>query len=366
MKDPIRITYRLSCAPEEAEARAEAILLEQTVELPRAAVRHRFVERNILGKIESVNPLVDGLSEVVMNQPLAATGYNSAQLLNVLFGNVSLQPDVMLYDVELPDAAAQFLPGPALGTKGVRQLVGAEERPMTMTALKPMGLKPSELADLATSFVESGIDIIKDDHGLADHDFCPYMDRVAYVQEAVVKANERTGMKAVYAPNVIGSLMEMLQQISFAAEVGVKVIMFEPMLTGLPMMAEIASAGPRMAILGHPAFGGATRMAPELMNGKLFRWYGADAAIFPNYGGRFSYTEEECHRLAQAVREPQTGFKTCLPIPAGGIAFDRVDEVLDFYGRDVILLMGGSLYIAGEDMPARAAQFTERVRAKFD
>lgn len=365
MTDPIRITYRLSCSRDEAEARAEAVLLEQTVELPRAALRHRFVEREILGQVESIESLDANRQEVVLLQPLAAAGNNSAQLLNVLFGNCSLQPDVLLHDVELPAAAARFLPGPALGAAGVRELVNAPERPMTMTALKPMGLKPSELAHLATSFVEAGIDIIKDDHGLADHEFCPFQDRVAFCQEAVLNANERTGHHAIYVPNVIGSLMEMLQQISFAAEVGAQAIMFEPMLTGLPMMAEIAASGPRMAILAHPAFGGATRMSPELMNGKLFRWYGADAAIFPNFGGRFSYTEEECRRLAHGVRDPLHGYKPALPVPAGGIAFDRVDEVLDFYGRDVILLMGGSLYQAGRDLPERAAEFAKRVREKF-
>jgi len=366
MTDPIRITYHVSCSRDEAEARAEAILLEQTVELPRAAVRSNVARREVIGEVESITHIDGyGVEEIVINQPLAAAGANTAQLLNVIFGNCSLQPDVMLYDVKLPDAAARFLPGPALGKEGLRQLLHAEDRAMTMTALKPMGHTPGELAELAATFALVGIDVVKDDHGLATQDFCPFEERVALCQEAVSEANERTGGHTLYVPNINGSLMEMLSQIAFAAEMGVQAIMLEPMLTGLPMMAEIATAGPKLAILAHPAFGGATRMAPELMNGKFFRWYGADAAIFPNYGGRFSYTQEQCERLARSVREPAYGYNPALPVPAGGIAFDRVDEVLEFYGRDVILLMGGSLYEAGEGLADRAGEFATRTREKF-
>jgi hypothetical protein len=37
-----------------------------------------------------------------------------------------------------------------------------------MTALKPMGSTTAELAKMAYDFAKGGIDIIKDDHGLAD------------------------------------------------------------------------------------------------------------------------------------------------------------------------------------------------------
>ncbi|MEM1058752.1 MAG: RuBisCO large subunit C-terminal-like domain-containing protein [Verrucomicrobiota bacterium] len=366
MTDPIRITYHLQVPADQAEARAEALLLEQTVELPRAAVRHHLA-RQLIGEVVSLQPLPDqpDVQEVVLEQPLAAAGTNTAQLLNVIFGNCSLQPDVALHDVELPEAAARFLPGPALGIKGLRQLLRAEDRAMTMTALKPMGQSPGELAELAATFALVGIDVIKDDHGLATQDFCPFEERVALCQEAVREANDRTGHRCLYVPNICGSLMEMLSQMSFAAEHGVRAILIEPMVTGLPMLAELATAGPRLAILAHPSFGGATRIAPELMNGKLFRWYGADATIFPNYGGRFSYSQEQCRRLAQAVREPLTGYKPAMPVPAGGIAFDELDPVLEFYGRDTILLMGGSLYEAGENLADRAGEFAARTRAKF-
>ena len=41
-----------------------------------------------------------------------------------------------------------------------------------------MGLSVEDLADLAYRFALGGIDLIKDDHGLADQRFCRFEDRV--------------------------------------------------------------------------------------------------------------------------------------------------------------------------------------------
>ncbi len=52
-----------------------------------------------------------------------------------------------------------------------------------------------------------------------------------------------------------------------------------------------------------------------------------------------------------------------LPVPAGGMTLDRVPEMLDFYGRDAMLLIGGSLLAAGEHLTATAAAFARAVAA---
>ncbi len=115
--------------------------------------------------------------------------------------------------------------------------------------------------------------------------------------------------------------------------------------------------------VAHPAFGGAGRMAPPLLLGRLFRLLGADATIFPNHGGRFSYSPAACARLAEVALEPWGHLRPCAPVPAGGMTVDRVPEMLDFYGPDVILLIGGGLLSAGAELEARARQFVARVRS---
>ena len=120
--DPsLHVTYIVRAAAGDVAARAESLLLEQTVELPRAiAARDPWVADHILGCVEEIRPAGVDLYRVTIAQPLATTAGDPAQLLSVLFGNCSLQPDVFLADVELPEAAFDWLPGPLAGLAGLR------------------------------------------------------------------------------------------------------------------------------------------------------------------------------------------------------------------------------------------------------
>ena len=79
-------------------------------------------------------------------------------------------------------------------------------------------------------------------------------------------------------------------------------VMVAPMIAGFSTMQALLRAFPEMAFFAHPSMGGAARIAPELLIGKLFRLLGADAVIFPNYGGRFGYSPETCRDLAGNAR----------------------------------------------------------------
>jgi ribulose-bisphosphate carboxylase large chain len=52
-------------------------------------------------------------------------------------------------------------------------------------------------------------------------------------------------------------------------------------------------------------------------------------------------------------------------MPAGGIQYQQVADVLEFYGSDVVLLIGGGLYQAGDDqaLRARTEEFVRHVAA---
>jgi ribulose-bisphosphate carboxylase large chain len=96
--------------------------------------------------------------------------------------------------------------------------------------------------------------------------------------------------------------------------------------------------------------------------GKLFRILGADAVIFPNYGGRFGYSPDTCRALARAALDDRDGLRPSVPVPAGGMTTDRVPEMLDFYGADVMLLIGGALLEAREQLTEATAAFVAKVR----
>jgi ribulose-bisphosphate carboxylase large chain len=361
--DPcLHVTYLVRAAAADVAARAEALLLEQTVELPRdTAARDPWVAAHILGCVEEIRPAGGDLHRVTIAQPLATTAADPAQLLTVLFGNCSLQPDVFLADVELPDAAFDWLPGPRAGVAGLRELTGVTGRPLLATALKPMGLRPAQLAALCGTFARAGIDLIKDDHGLANHPFCPFEDRVEACLAAVEAAARETGRRALYLPNVTGTPDRVRRQIEFARQMGVRAVILSPMVVGLPLLHELASESGGLPIVAHPAFGGVLRAAEPALFGKLFRWYGADAVIFPHAGGRFSYSEATCRAIASALLAPHPRARPAFPAPAGGIRVERVGELLDFYGNDCILVIGGSLYQAGDALFDRTRDLVEQV-----
>lgn len=365
MVDPYRFhaVYRLCAQASEIEARAHALAVEQSIEMPPLAVRNPRVSREVVGRVERIETdarAPDGREyfHVTLGLALETTGGDAGQLMNMLFGNSSLHDDVELVDFDLAPAAAWGFGGPRHGVAGLRAACGAPVRPLTCSALKPQGSSPEELATLAYRLASAGLDIIKDDHGLADQAAAPFRARVEAVQAAVARANREHGGRTLYAPSVTGAPEQLIAQARFARDAGVGALLVAPMISGMSTLQTLA--GLDLPLIAHPALGGATRIAPSLLLGKLFRLAGADATIFPNFGGRFSYSAERCAAIAQAARRPWADLRPCLPVPAGGIQLDRIESLVRFYGPDTMLLIGGAL-LESDDIHAAARDFVQRV-----
>ncbi|MDH4145170.1 MAG: RuBisCO large subunit C-terminal-like domain-containing protein [Acidimicrobiia bacterium] len=363
MSERLIVTYEIAAGAPDVDTVAEAIAVEQSVEMPLEAIGHARVLDEHVGRIASIDGRDDGTHLVRIALPAINVGAELAQFLNVVFGNSSLHDHVRLVDVEVPGGLAALFPGPRHGIEGVRRLVGAERRPLTCTALKPVGLEAGQLAELAGAFARAGIDVVKDDHGLAGQTTAPFAERLGAVQRAVQVANESTGGATRYAPSLVGGPSTLRAQAALACEAGVDVVLVAPMLVGLTVFADLVAEFPELAFLAHPAFAGAQRIAPPYLLGTLFRQLGADAVIFPNHGGRFAYAPEVCAQIGQRARAESAGIRACLPVPAGGMVVERVDEMVDFYGAEVMLLIGGALMMAGEGIEAAARAFVERVAA---
>lgn len=355
----ILATYRIDAPEAEIRARAEALATEQSVEMPLAAIRDERVLREVVASVESVVPR-EGRFDVTLGIAPATTGHEASQLLNMLFGNCSLQPEVELLDVQFPRGYEGCLPGPRFGIAGIRTLARVPRRALTCTALKPQGSSAGQLAALAHTFATAGIDVIKDDHGIADQRAAPFAERVPAVQHAIHEANRRTGGNTLYAPTFSGSPAALREQARIAREHDVRMALIAPMLVGVPSFIEL-QAELDVPLLAHPAFAGSIRIAPALLLGKLFRLFGADATIFPNHGGRFSFSREACTRIAEAARAPWESVRPALPVPAGGMTVERVPEMLAGYGRDVMLLIGGGLLSAGDQLLERSREFVAAV-----
>ena len=362
MGDRLTAIYRVVGEAASIAERARGIAVEQSVEMPVEGIEDRGVLAGIVGRVEGIADLGGGVFEVRVGLAVATVsgregGGDAGQLFNMLFGNTSIHEGVELWDVELPPAVVAGYSGPNLGIAGVRGLAGVEGRALTSGALKPQGLPPAGLAAIAGRLAAGGIDLIKDDHGLADQAYSPFAARVDAVMDALDGVAGRTGKRTVYVPSLSGDLDDMRGQIRHAAARGVGMVMVAPAIAGYATFAALVRGFPAMGFMTHPALSGIARIAPPLFYGKLFRLLGADAMVYPNHGGRFGSAPATCIALAAAARAEWGEIRPALPVPAGGMTPARVGGMLDFYGPDTIVLIGGALLAARERLTEEVAAF---------
>ncbi|MBS0320811.1 MAG: ribulose 1,5-bisphosphate carboxylase [Proteobacteria bacterium] len=355
-------TYRVRAPRGQVAAIADAIALEQSVEVPRAAVHDPVLAERIVGRVAEIRERADGDHDVVIALATETVGGDIAQFFNMAFGNTAMHPHVEWTDVALPDDLLALFPGPRFGSAGLRSATGAHGRPLTCSALKPQGQDVAALAALCATFAQAGVDVIKDDHGIADQAYSPFAERVAACQRAIDRVATDTGHRALYAPSVVGAPRVVAQRIRAAQDEGVGAVLLAPALLGLPAFAEFVRDDVHVPVLAHPSFAGAARVAPPLMLGTLFRLLGADAVIFPHYAGRFAYSQQACADIAARARAPLGAHVAAMPVPAGGVQLDGVDDALAYYGTDTMVLIGGSLLIERDRIGERTRRFVDAVR----
>jgi ribulose-bisphosphate carboxylase large chain len=359
--------YHLKADAAVVDQLATDICIEQTVEFPVDLIDQADIKEQIIGEVRSIEEIRSGIHRAVIAYPIETAGRELTQLLNVIFGNISLKPNIQLVSLTIPENLAKQYRGPRFGVEGLRELIGVYDRPLISTAIKPMGLSIASLAEFAYQFAMGGVDIIKDDHGLADQPFGRFEERVSRVAAAVEQANEATGGRCLYLPNITAPADEVVGRAKRAKERGAGGLLIAPGLVGLDTQRSIADDDDiALPLFSHPAFQGSfvvhsdAGITPGVLFATLNRLAGADAVIFPNFGGRFSFSKESCRDLALKARESVSQhIRPLFPAPAGGMSLDRIPEMRRFYGDDIVLLIGGDLRRHGESMVESARCFRE-------
>lgn len=353
MREMLRVHYRLHCTRgESAEDKAVGIALEQTVELPASCVPKEILASHT-GQVDALEQRPDGDWDAVIAYAPELVGGELTQLLNLLFGNISLKNGILVSAVDWPQSMLDHFGGPGTGIDGLRALTNVPGGlPLTCTALKPVGSSPKTLADLAYRFALGGVDIIKDDHGIADQPSAPFTERLIACQATVERANRQSGGSSRYFPNATAPVAQLPGRLSAARQAGCSGVLLSPWLCGLDSL-RLARDQYGLAVMAHPALTGSHFMphhglAPELVLGDLFRIAGADASIYPNTGGRFGFSEATCEAINTRLRAPLGGLHRAAPTPGGGMDVKRAPHWIRSYGPDTIILIGGSLYQQGD------------------
>ncbi|WP_339765179.1 RuBisCO large subunit C-terminal-like domain-containing protein [uncultured Hoeflea sp.] len=351
-----RVRYRLLAdSPQEADQRALGIALEQTVEIPGDIVPAGYISDEIVGQIEDIRPLSGNAYEAEISYSPDSAGDEVIQLFNVIFGNSSIQQNIRVVGFEPGKVIRERFTGPRFGIEGIRARSGRAKGGLISPVIKPQGSSVKQLAEIASKCTLGGADIIKDDHGLANQKMAPYSDRLKAVSAAVADANAKTGSSALYFVNVTGHTGSPVDEAFQAKEAGAAGVLLMPGLMGFGVVQALArDPSFDLPIMTHPSFTGPYVLTPEtgvshaLMYGVFQRLAGADISVFPNVGGRFGFSVEECLSIAQACRDPEGIGRTMMPSPGGGMSVERAGDMVSMYGEDVVFLLGGSLLRAGD------------------
>lgn len=363
-----RVVYHLFGSEAEAHAKAMDICLEQTVEFPADLVPAGDIQDSIVGQIESLQAIGPDHYEAIISYANETGGSEFPQLLNVIFGNISIKAGIRVIRLDLSPTLLEAYRGPRFGQQGWRDLLGVQDRPLLMTALKPMGLSAKDLAYIAYECALGGLDIIKDDHGLANQPFAPYQERVERCAEAVAKANAQTGLKCQYMPNVTAPADQIVTRAGVAKQAGAGSLLICPGLTGFDSLRQLADDETiALPIASHPSFYGSLVTSPQngfshyALYGQLQRLMGADSSIYPNFGGRFAFSQAECESIVAGCHDPMGHFKPIFPTPGGGMSMANIPQMKAVYGNQVMYLVGGGLHRHSDDLTANARHFIEMI-----
>jgi ribulose-bisphosphate carboxylase large chain len=370
------VIYRLVAADQaDALSLAEAIALEDTLEIPRDVVPAGYIEDVVLGRVEDVTQTDERIWTARVSYHIDAAGRELPQLINVILGNASILSGVKAIDLRPNADVNERFPGARFGAKGLRALTGRNKGGYVCPVIKPQGSDTATLANLCYLTARAGADIIKEDHGLANQDAAPFLERVKACSAAVARANEERAAEgdssqALYLPNIGGHGDQVRELAMYAMDAGAKGILIIPGLLGFDAINRLAQDSDfNLPIMAHPSHLGPYVLSPDhgyshgMLFGLMMRLAGADISVFPNHGGRFGFSMQDCKDIVAACRRETGPGMPILPSPGGGMSIDRLPDMMALYGEDCVYLLGGSLLRYGDRIGDAIRQMRQALSA---
>lgn len=277
---------------------------------------------------------------------------NIPQILSIVAGNLfglSSLENVRLMDIEFSKEIATSFPGPKYGLNDVKKIVGAEDRPMYGTIIKPkVGLPPNKTAEVAYEAAMGGVDLVKDDETLTSQSFNPIEDRITEVMNKLDDAKQQTGHETLYACNVTADTEEAVRRAKIIEEHGGNMVMVDVITSGFSTLKAVSQAVD-LPIHVHRAMHAAfTRKRKHGISmvpiSKLVRLAGGTQLHIGSYHGKMHGEKKEIDKSKQALRNKWFDHKPMVPVASGGIHPGLVAKNLRNYGKNCIIQAGGGIH----------------------
>ncbi len=278
---------------------------------------------------------------------------NIPQLLSDVAGNVFGMKEIenlRVKDITYPEGYVGTFLGPAFGIKGIRQFFDEPSKPLLGTIIKPkVGLSADEHAKVAFESWVGGVDIVKDDENLTDQTFNPFQERVVKTIMMKSKAEDITGKRKMYVPNISAPSTQMIERSEFVQVQGGKAVMMDILTVGFAGVQHIRNQNFGLILHGHRAMHGAfthnTKHGVAMLPiAKTARLAGIDQLHTGTIIGKMEGGREEVTEINKAMRKEWYGIKPTMPIASGGVYPGMLPKVIELIGTDVIINLGGGIH----------------------
>lgn len=264
---------------------------------------------------------------------------------------------VRLTDIELPLEVVKNFPGPKFGDDGIRTYLQQEDinKPLVALLLKPNTGQPSEhYARFAKEAALAGVDYMKEDELQLNHPACPLVDRVEKILAALAEAEDTTGKKVMYSPNISsGSQRQMIDNARRVRDLGASSVMINVMQVGLDSLRLLREEDLGIPIhihrSGHDNYSRGDVGINLNVLSKAFRLGGADLVhTGPVFGNL--YDPEGIINNVRTLVDDWHGVKRGFPILSRSAA-SIVQDSIDYLGTDnKILHPANVIFLVDKDV----------------
>ncbi len=279
--------------------------------------------------------------------PIKAWHDNIPMMLLSIAGNCfAYSKDLRLLDIFLPEDMVKNFRGPGFGVPGIRELLGVQERPLSLHIIKPkMGMTPKQTGEQVYATAIGGADMAKDDEMTSDTYNNNFKERLKYVMDAIDRASRKTGKLMIYYCSITDEVSRLSDKARQAVELGANglLIAYSVGLSAIREITEDAEINiPVMVHNSHMIAAMKSISWPVFT--KLIRLCGADQTLTPTYWSSIPMVSlEEGIRCQQVGQAPFYDLKKMWCMPAAGIYPGLTPILMAEYGNDMIIPSGGGM-----------------------
>ena len=307
-----------------------------------------------------------GEIKIAYPQELFEAG-NMPQILSAVAGNIFGMKSVRnlrLQDIHFPKKVINSFLGPAFGIRGIRNLLRVKDRPLLGTIVKPkVGLSPEQHAHVAYNAWLGGLDIVKDDENLTSMRFNLFEERITKVLELRDRAEEETGEKKIYMPNITAETDIMIHRADYLKRQGCEYAMLDILTVGWSALQTFRKLNLGLVIHAHRAGHAATTRNKRhgismLTIAKIARLIGVDQIHIGTAIGKMEGSPAEVEDIEEEiessiVNQDRAGhileqkwyhIKPVLAVCSGGLHPGLVPRLIKIMGNNIVAQFGGGCH----------------------